>query len=341
MATNIGDELERRVGHVLDRIPGYRGYRTKEDRRDADRRVREHLVTTYGAHADRIERVARDLAIQRRLDEIGPVDELARSLRHFMDRVRTATYGYGGLLGDRDVDSHALDQLRLFDEGLLSGVEELAPPIADLEAALGSGSDIATPARAGLAVVRSLLARFDLRGEVVETGKPAPEESVLRALQPPHETAATPAFDLQVGGALAVLGDDFLVDGAISIDAGAVALRLLRLGGAEERWLSVARRGDDALALLSPAAPPRKGQETAIAGTAYVPGETASGDGEASGAGGTSGSRPVRVSLLVGKDDPQTRAVILDWGSERQAFVGRAVNPNDIEVFGQPSEQLN
>ena len=52
MSSNFGDQLERQVGGLLDRIPGYRGYRSKEDRRDADRRVREHVVTVFTAEAD-------------------------------------------------------------------------------------------------------------------------------------------------------------------------------------------------------------------------------------------------------------------------------------------------
>lgn len=341
MAASLGEDLERRVGRLLDRIPGYRGYRAKEDRRDADRRVRDHVAAAYEAQADRVERVARDLATQRRLNDIGPVDEFARTLRHFIDRVRTATYGYGGLLGDRDVDAQALDQLRLFDEGLLSGVEELAKPIGDLEAALGANGDLASPARSGSTAVRALLARFDLRGEVVETGKPAPEQSVLRALQPPGGDAAPPAFGLRQGDALAILGDDFLVDGVVAIDGGGSVLRLLRLGGAEERWLAVVRQGAYGMALLSPVTPPAAGSETSIGGATYTPEVTGSGDGEVTGAGGASGLRPVRFSLLVGADDPPARAVVLDWGSERQAFAGRNVHPNDVEVFGRPSEQIN
>jgi hypothetical protein len=83
-------------------------------------------------------------------------------------------------------------------------VDELARPIGDLETALAANGDLATPARAGSEVVRGLLARFDLRGEVVETGKPAPEESVLRVLQAPRSDTAAPAFDLREGDALAI-----------------------------------------------------------------------------------------------------------------------------------------
>ena len=343
MAANFGDELERRVGGLLDRIPGYRGYRQKEDRRDADRRVREHLATAYGNQADRVERVARDLADQRRITEVGPVDEFARTLRHFIDRVSTATYGYGGLMGDRDVDNAALDQLRQFDEGLLAGVDELNGPIANLETAFASNGDLAAPARAGTVVVRNLLARFDLRGQVVETGKPAPTESVLRVLQPATTETAPPAYELHDGDALAILGDDYLVDARIDVAGEPASFRLFRLGqGGAEQWLFAARQAEHGLALLRPVAtPPAAGAETAIGGTTYKPQSAGSGDGEVIGVGGKSGVRPLRYTLLAGSQDPAARAVVLDWGTERQAFADREVHPNDVEIFGRPSRQLN
>jgi len=348
MVSSLADDLERRVGGLLARVPGYRGYRSKEDRRDADRRLREHIATSFGQQADRVERIARDVADRRRLNEIGPVDDLARAIRHLADRIRTATYGYGGLFGDRDVDAAALDQIRLFDESLLGGVDELQEPLGQLEAAHAANGDLATPARAASAVVRALDARFDLRGEVVETGKPAAEESVLRALGPgPGAAADQPhrAYGLQLGDALAILGDDFLVDGQIAL-SGADDLRLFRLGGgtAAEEWLLVPRQPALGLARLQPVAapptPPVSGQTT-LDGVSYTIQSAGSGDGEVTGTGGGSGLRPVRFALLAGADDPAARALVLDWGTDRQAFAGRDVHPNDVEVFGRPTGTIN
>ncbi|MER3484899.1 MAG: hypothetical protein C4345_01870, partial [Chloroflexota bacterium] len=121
-----------RIQSLLAKIPGYRGYREKEDRRDADRRVREHVASAFAKQAERVERVARQLAEQRKIQDVGAVDEFARSIRHLIDRILTATYGYGGLFSARNVDEVALDQLRRFDESLLQGAQELEAPVATL-----------------------------------------------------------------------------------------------------------------------------------------------------------------------------------------------------------------
>src|SRR5215212_5078911 len=97
-----GQGGQTRVASLLNKIPGYSGYRNKESRRDEDRRLREELAREYGQ-------------IAQRLAEIGNVERVERALRRFTDRLRTATYGYGGLFSDRSIDERALDQLQAFD----------------------------------------------------------------------------------------------------------------------------------------------------------------------------------------------------------------------------------
>ncbi len=328
-------QLERRVKGLLDRVPGYRGYRAKEDRRDADRRVRDHLVIAFGAKADRVERVARDLAAQRRIQDVGPVDAFARRIRHLCDRIRTATYGYGGLFSDRDVDAAALDQLRQFDEALLSGVEELNDPIEGLEAALVADGDLASPARAGEAKVRAILARLDLRDQVVETAEPAPEASVLQVLQPQVAAAPSPTFDLRQGDAVSILGDDHLIDARIDVRAGDTSFRLHRLQGTSpDQWLLVPTGQNAQFAQLTASQEPFTSLPTPkIGGAAFRETAGGSGTGELLGTGGSSGERRVTFTLLSGEDDPDQRAIVLDWGNERQVLVGREVHPGDVEAF--------
>lgn len=333
---DVEAQLERRVRGLLDRVPGYRGYRAKEDRRDADRRVRDHLVVAYGAQADRVERVARDLAAQRRIQDVGPVDAFARRIRHLCDRIRTATYGYGGLFSDRDVDAAALDQMRQFDEGLLAGVEELNDPIEGLEAALVADGDLAAPARAGEAKVRDILARLDLRDQVVETAQPAPEASVLQVLQvQPAASAPPPSFNLHLGDAVSILGDDHLIDAQIDVRAGETSFRLHRLQGtAPDQWLLVPAGQAVTFAQLSATQDPFTSAPTpTIGATAFRETGSGQGTGELIGSGGSSGERRVTFTLLSGQDAPDQRAVVLDWGNERQMLIGREVHPGDVEAF--------
>src|SRR6476620_1949775 len=118
MSSNWSQSTQKRATGWLNSIPGYSGYKDKERRRDADKQVREKVAAALTTQADRVDQVARELATSRQLTAIGPVDALAKQLRHVIDRIATATYGYGGLFSDRPIDERALDQIRQFDESL-------------------------------------------------------------------------------------------------------------------------------------------------------------------------------------------------------------------------------
>jgi hypothetical protein len=330
-----------RIGGLLASIPGYRGYREKEDRRDADRRVRERVAAAFAAQADRVERVGRDVANQRRLQDIGAVDAFAQSIRHLVDRIDHATYGYGGLFGDRNVDETALDQLRLFDEALMTDVNDLEGPVAALEQAHAANGDLAAPSQAGVSATNKILAHLDLRSEVIETGRPAPEDKIQDILspKPPEEQGPPPAYNVNLGDAIAVLGDNFVVDGRIDLQAGGQALRLLRVATSPERWLAVPAERDRSFALLDVSDQPfTAGTESTIGGEAYTVKWSAAGTGEATGKGGSTGQRPATVSVLIATTNPASRAVVVDWGNERQVLVGKEVHPDDVEIYGAPGK---
>lgn len=331
MSQRPEDVLEQKARELLDRIPGYRGYRLKEERRDADRRVREAVADAFAAELLRVERIGRDLANARRLGEIGAVERASQAIRHFIDRVRTTTPGYGGLFGDRDIDGVVLDQLRLFDESLLLGVDELRPAVDKLEAAMSAGQPLAPAAGEIERTMESLLARLDTRQQVIETGHAASRGSVLAALRPISEIVPPEVFTALPGDAIAILGDNFLVDARIDVAGVPKSFRLFRIAKEPEEWLLVERDAGGVMARLNPVEAPAAGGTLPAQGLQQTSAGT--GDGEVTGAQGASGLRPVRYALLGSPDDADAIGIVLHWDGERQAFAGRRVEPLDVEVF--------
>lgn len=320
---------EVRLGGLLDRVPGYRGYRDKEDRRDADRAVRDSIASSLDAAAARVQAIASDLANRRRIRDVGPVDGWVRSLQALAQRVRLAPAGYGGIFSDRDVDATALDQIRRFDEGLLAEVARIEDPIEALEAALVADSDLAVPVTAGMEVTRALATRFDARETVSASGEALPETRVREVLSVPVDPAPSPAWDLDEGAALSVSGDDFVVDARLDIETGPGPMRLFRLSrGAGEAWLMVTRDAAAPMAYLRArddlASDPSSG-----AGT--------SGTAELIGAGGSSGVRPVTVSVSADDTPGATQTIRVAWSDEEtMALTGPSVEAVEVEVYGRP-----
>jgi hypothetical protein len=323
--------LEQRIRETLDRIPGYRGYRLKEERRDADRRVRAAVADAYAMELTRVERIGRDLANARRLGDIGAVERASQTIRHYIDRVRSATPGYGGIFGDRDIDGVALDQLRLFDEGLLVGVEEIRPAIDRLEQAFAAGEPLAPAADDIARTIEDQLSRLDRRDEVIETGRALSRDSVVNALKPLSEVMPPEVFSAQPGDAISILGDDYLVSGKIDVDGRPRSFRLFRIAREPEEWLMVGREPGSPMVRLTAVDAPSSG--TTIPETSLRMQTGGAGDGEILGEQGSSGLRAVRYALLDDADDPEAFGLILDWDGERQAFTGRRVEPIDVEVF--------
>jgi len=322
---------QRRAEELLDQIPGYRGYRLKEERRDADRRVREAVAAAYTSELARVEQIGRAMANARRLDEIGDVERVSQAIRHYIDRVRTASPGYGGLFGDRNVDGVALDQLRLFDEGLMIGADELAPAVGRLEAAAASGQSLRGAARDAENTIERQLERLNARQEVIETGRASNRGSVLATLKPATAAAPPALFAAGTGDAVSILGDDYTVDARIVVDGQPQSFRLVRLRPDPEEWLFVSQDPEGPIARVRPTEPPPRGAE--IPGTSLQPSSAGTGDGELVGKGGASGLRPVRYAMLAHPNQPDTFGLILDWDGERQAFVGQRVEPLDVELY--------
>src|SRR5215213_2987220 len=179
---------EQALNRVLNKVPGYNGYRDKENRRGADRLVRDRLVAELSQRVERIERIAQRAADERRIRDVGPLNDIAGAIRHLSDRINTATYGYGGLFGNKDVDAAVLDQIRLFDESLFAGLEQIDPILTTLEGA--GGDSLAAVAGQANQVVEQLTDRLDQRARIFESASPAtPEQmsNVLAVLQSPEE----------------------------------------------------------------------------------------------------------------------------------------------------------
>ena len=112
------------------RVPGFRGYLGREERREADKILRD-----YGA--TKLERVVRDVqeAIAKAvLEQMGEYQELVTQLEKLRAELRFADRGYSGFFDERKLDSDAaLDALYAQDERIVAQVDEISAQVADAD----------------------------------------------------------------------------------------------------------------------------------------------------------------------------------------------------------------
>jgi hypothetical protein len=312
--------MEQRISGWLAKVPGYTGYRSKEDRRDEDKRVREATAANLNAIADRLTQAGAELVAKRQLDRISAVESTLADTRHLADRIRNASYGYGGIFTEHSIDDLALDQLRQFDVALQR-------EIANLETAANS---ITTDQ--GLQAYRDELGRlttlFNSRSGVVDTGKPSADEQALALLDQPAKSTPSPLLDVNVGDALSVLGDNFTADATIDLQYRDLRIKLIRISGDKqqgERWLL----GSSSTESFPSADLIEANTETAVATTGTFSSLPAT--ASLSGPQGTNNNVPASFSY---ENDDANISMELNVGGGVRSFQGKLLKDIDVEIYG-------
>ena len=145
------------IEKISTKIPGYSGYVDKEGRRDADKRHRENLANRLRAIKAPLTEFMKELTNSGRLFEINPVDSALKKLDKVENRVRGATYGYGGFFDAVKIEEAQLDAIYRFDLSLAEQVEKLEAAVAALRAQGGTPDGLKTAA----AQLNSALDAFD------------------------------------------------------------------------------------------------------------------------------------------------------------------------------------
>jgi len=128
---------------LMNAIPGFKGYRDKELRRDADGLQREHLASQLETCKKTLNDVSAAATRGGSLDSINDVETARKRLDKVVARIRYADRGYAGFFAPIKVDEAALERVYQFDLGLVVGVDRLttaaraAAGAADVRAALG------------------------------------------------------------------------------------------------------------------------------------------------------------------------------------------------------------
>src|SRR3990172_8647435 len=88
-----GDDL---LGKIRNTLSGFIGYFDRENRREADKLLRATIANRYEQQWNRISAIQRQMIESDNLEAVDQLEAAAIKLRAFIDRVKTASYGYAG-----------------------------------------------------------------------------------------------------------------------------------------------------------------------------------------------------------------------------------------------------
>jgi len=108
---------------LVNQIPGFKGYRDKELRRDADRIHREQLASRLEECKRPLDEIAVAATRSGGLDGLNDVEKARKRLDKVTNRIRYADRGYAGFFATLKIDEAALARVYEFDLALVQGVD--------------------------------------------------------------------------------------------------------------------------------------------------------------------------------------------------------------------------
>lgn len=309
-----------RFRNFLNKIPGYTGYRDKENRRDEDKRIREAIAAEITAQIDRLNQYNAELSAERELSHLSRIESLIGKVRLLGDRIRTATYGYGGIFTEREVDATALDQLRQFDKSMEREVGGLANAIQRLTGTMPPDDDAL---KALNDEVDRLSRIFDARTTVIDEGKPSRDERVLALLEIQEEKKPSPLLSVRKNETLSILGDNYIANATMTLSTDDGDLKLVRVTEDQEgaTWLLGSSVSGIPSARLTESAGDLPGYQTMNHASAVIDTETGRQEGVAA-----------RFSLRTGSESNVELIVVI--GDSARTYRGNEISDMDIEVYG-------
>jgi len=159
---DIRDRVEEDRGilkKIQNYVPGFRGYRRREDLRDADRMLRMQLAQKLSVARRGLEECRGTLVQSYGSKEIETLGGLIFQFKKVEGVVTHAEMGYSGISADIQVKEEELDKLYEFDAGMLDHVAAITTSIDSLKNALMAADE--TSAHRDLMSIKARITDFE------------------------------------------------------------------------------------------------------------------------------------------------------------------------------------
>jgi len=150
------------------KIPGYKGYKQKETRREADKLLRTKLANDLDLQRRRLGEQQLALINAGKIEHTDDLERAVTKMQTLIDRIRTATYGYSGLFDAVKVKEKQLDDLYAFDVALVDKLPDVAGAIDAIEDAIDQEGEIGAAIKSLSKVLTQFNNIFSKRQEAIQ-----------------------------------------------------------------------------------------------------------------------------------------------------------------------------
>ena len=163
-------ESEKPLERLMLVLPGFRGYKLREQRREADRIVRDYIYKSLEHSRDDLTSCFQSLSDSKASELAEPMNRLIAKLDRVAEKINRASYGYSGFFDSIKVEETELDNMLAYDTQLMDLVRKIADATTSFKADLTQGKieNARTTQQALDASIGNLESAFDQRKAVIE-----------------------------------------------------------------------------------------------------------------------------------------------------------------------------
>ena len=148
-------------------IPGFSGYVERQNRRDADKLLRETVARRFEEQWSRASNLQVEMVSGGMLALVDDMEKASIALRTFIDKISGASRGYSGLFDAVKINEKELEAIYQFDAAFFDLYEQVKSGLDNVEASLGDEAALPAAIRNITSLARLAVETFDRRSEVV------------------------------------------------------------------------------------------------------------------------------------------------------------------------------
>lgn len=161
--TSMQDPFKKLVSF----IPGFGGYIERQNRRDADKLLRDTVARRFEEQWSRATNLQAELVGKGMLTHVDDMEKASLALRTFIDKISGAARGYSGLFDAVKINEKELEAIYQFDAAFFDLGDQIKNALDNVEASLGDEAALPAAIRNITSLARLAVETFERRSEVV------------------------------------------------------------------------------------------------------------------------------------------------------------------------------
>ena len=152
-------------------IPGFGGYIERENRRDADKLLRDNVARRFEEQWKRTSQLQTDMVSNGMIALVDDMEQAAIQLRTFIDKISTAPRGYSGMFDAVKINEKELTAIYQYDAAFFDLADQIGHGLDNVEASMGDEAALPAAIRNLTSLARTATETYNRRSEVVTGGK--------------------------------------------------------------------------------------------------------------------------------------------------------------------------